>query len=163
MLSTSADISALVLLVALLTTITVSLCNFLRQPGFTYSSSSSQTYYLWDKFCSWKELSKNVWHGGIPQGRPQMPNMSHFWAIFSYIPISLPSILPLPSHLSSPTPSHFIPPSCSSRRWTRNLAIADRTRSPSKQYRQRTYCFMRILFFVDLSVRSLVCSLRYIF
>ena len=80
--------------------------------------------------------------GGSPQGRPQMPNMLRFLAIFFVHSHSPPlHTLPFPSHsLPLPLPSHFTLPLPSSRRWTRNLArLYRRQNAPSiiKSSRQR--------------------------
>ena len=60
-----------------------------------------ETCRLRGKFCSWKELSKNVWCGAVTT-IPQMSNMLHFGVIFSLL---APLCPPLPSALSSHIPS----------------------------------------------------------
>jgi len=85
----------------------------------------------------WKQLSKNVWHAAIdPKGRTQMPSLLRFGGYFR--------AFPFPAHPYAPrsllTPSRISPlilprSSSSPKTWTRNLAIADRTRSGWEKHR----------------------------
>ena len=99
-----------------------------------------------------KSYLKSMTRDSSPKGRPQMPNTLQFGAIFSCIPISRLSIPPsFASPLSSYPPLHTLPfplhspsllllspispcPSPSPRRWIRNLAMADSTRSASRRW-----------------------------
>ena len=116
----------------------------------TFKRFKIEAYYLRCNCCPWKELSKNVRHGAVtPRDVPrcQICCVLELFFVHSNFPFLL-----LPSSLSSPTSSlsPFSPPLLFPKRWTRNLAIADRIRSAWWKHPQGNTDIEHILY---LSVR----------
>jgi len=90
-----------------------------------------------------KELSKNVWHGSVaPRGVPKCQiccvlGLSFVHSHFSHLH-TLPVLF---IHLRSPISAY---PSPSPRRWTRNLATADKMRSGAAR------CFVSVISFTTI-------------